>query len=153
MCSCMCVFSMDRQIQRNYLTDRSTLAHFLFKALDVDGLTTTESNIFSCVAFPALFLLFKVGTMSTTLTESTTEEGVRRKEIWKLLGNIGLFCAYLAFVACFFCTYEGWSLSDSIMFSLVTMTTIGKLHIFRNVRVKFSDQFDIAVRLWIPDAV
>ncbi len=54
----------------------------------------------------------------------------RNKEIWRLLGNLGLFCAYLAFVACFFCTYEGWSLSDSIMFSLVTMTTIGIIYIY-----------------------
>ena len=59
-------------------------------------------------------------------TDSSTEVEERNKEIWKLLGNVALFCAYLAFVACFFCTYEGWSLSDSIMFSLVTMTTIGK---------------------------
>uniref|UniRef100_A0A7S3H5D5 EF-hand domain-containing protein n=1 Tax=Spumella elongata TaxID=89044 RepID=A0A7S3H5D5_9STRA len=64
--------------------------------------------------------------MSTPRTaDSSTEVEERNKEIWKLLGNIALFCAYLAFVACFFCTYEGWSLSDSIMFSLVTMTTIG----------------------------
>ena len=48
------------------------------------------------------------------------------REIWKLAGHLGLFFGYIFICCAFYCTYEGWPISDTIMFSLATMSTIGK---------------------------
>lgn len=49
------------------------------------------------------------------------------REIWKLAGHLGLFFGYILICCAFYCTYEGWPISDTIMFSLATMSTIGKI--------------------------
>ena len=47
------------------------------------------------------------------------------RELWKIAWHIALFLGYLGICAAFYCNYEGWIFSESIMFSLATMTTIG----------------------------